>query len=87
MRDEYQAIVPRTSTGGDEAIDQPAHYQHPSGMECIQVAKLFGFCLGNVVKYIWRFEFGNRPKEKKLEDLKKARKYIDIKIADFETEK
>lgn len=60
-----------------EAVNHPAHYtNHPSGVECIQVTEHMGFCLGNAVKYIWRAD----DKGKAIEDLKKARWYIDREI-------
>ena len=57
----------------------PTHYrQHPSGVECIQIAEHMGFCTGNAIKYIWRAGLkGADP----LEDLRKARWYIDREIA------
>ena len=36
-----------------------------------------GFCLGNAVKYIWRADL----KHDAIEDLKKARFYLDREIA------
>jgi|GEM_PF-1310133 len=60
-----------------DAVDHPPHYtQHPSGIECIQVTQWMNFCLGNAVKYIWRAGL----KGDALEDLKKARRYLDIEI-------
>lgn len=60
----------------------PDHYRaHPSGVECITVTEHLGFCLGNAVKYIWRS--GERP-ERTVEDLKKARWYIDREIRRLE---
>lgn len=59
-----------------DPVDHPAHYtQHPSGIECIQITEHMGFCLGNAVKYIWRADLKNG-----VEDLKKARWYIDREI-------
>ena len=55
----------------------PDHYkQHPSGMECIQVTEHMNFCLGSAVKYLWR----SGLKGSALEDLMKARWYIDREI-------
>jgi hypothetical protein len=68
-------------TGADMATDMvnhPPHYNaHPSGVECIQITEHMGFCLGNAVKYIWRADL----KGDAVEDLKKARFYIDREIA------
>jgi hypothetical protein len=59
------------------SIINPAHYtQHPSGIESIEITEHFNFCLGNAVKYIWR----SGLKGNALEDLHKARWYIDREI-------
>lgn len=56
----------------------PTHYRsHPSGVECIQVTQHMGFNLGNAVKYIWRCDL----KHDAIEDLKKAKWYIEKEIA------
>lgn len=58
-------------------VNHPPHYtQHPSGVECIQITEHMGFCLGNAVKYIWRADL----KTNAIEDLQKARWYIDREI-------
>ncbi len=60
----------------------PSHYRsHPSGVECITIAEPFGFNLGNAIKYIWRA--GLKSKDP-IEDLKKARWYLDREIARLE---
>ena len=52
----------------------PQHYrQHPSGVECIEVTQHFNYCLGNVIKYVWRAGL----KQDAVEDLRKAAWYID----------
>lgn len=62
----------------DDPINHPAHYtRSPSGVECIEIAQHLGFCLGNALKYIWRVDQKGQP----LEDLQKARWYIDREIA------
>lgn len=58
-------------------VDKPKHYtEHPSGIECIQVTEHMGFNLGNAIKYIWRCDL----KQDAIEDLKKAKWYIDREI-------
>jgi hypothetical protein len=58
-------------------VDHPPHYiTHPSGVECIEVTEHMNFCLGNAVKYIWRAG----EKGEVIEDLKKARWYLDREI-------
>jgi len=60
-----------------DSVNHPPHYtSHPSGVECIQVAEHMNFCRGNAVKYIWRA--GEKGDE--IEDLKKARWYLDREI-------
>jgi hypothetical protein len=66
----------------NDPVKNPNHYtSHPSGVECIDITKHMNFCCGNVVKYIWRH--GLKDAEisgKALEDLKKARQYLDFEI-------
>ncbi|MEU1353861.1 DUF3310 domain-containing protein [Streptomyces cinnamoneus] len=68
------------AAGPADQVNHPDHYtSHPSGIECIQVTQHLDFLLGNVVKYLWRF--GLKPDTPSLQDLKKARWYLDHKIA------
>ena len=61
----------------NDPVNHPAHYtSHPSGVECIEVTRWMNFNLGNAIKYIWRA--GNKGNA--LEDLKKARWYLDDEI-------
>lgn len=63
-------------------INHPEHYtSHPSGIECIDIVKHMNFCLGNVIKYVWRVGLKGSSKENRLEDLQKAKKYIDFEIS------
>lgn len=68
-----------------DAITNPPHYtQHPSGVECIAIAEHFGFCLGSVVKYVWRAGLkqydGDDALASALKDLKKAQWFLDREI-------
>ena len=61
-----------------DQINHPPHYtSHPSGVECIQVAEHMSYSLGCVIKYLWRADL----KSDAIEDLKKARWYLDREIA------
>lgn len=61
-----------------DPVNSPSHYRsHPSGIECIQVTEHMGFCLGNAIKYIWR---AGLKSNSEVEDLRKARWYIDREI-------
>ncbi len=67
----------------DEKVNHPPHYTaHPSGVECITVVEHMGFNLGNAIKYIWRADEKGAP----LDDLRKARWYIDREIGKREKE-
>jgi len=62
-------------------VDHPPHYtSHPSGIECIEITEYFNFCLGNAIKYIWRHAL----KGNSVEDLKKARWYLDRELTRLE---
>lgn len=61
-----------------DAVNHPTHYNH-GGIEVIDAIESWqlGFHLGNVVKYVARAVH----KGSRLEDLKKARWYLDREIA------
>ena len=60
-----------------DPVNHPAHYiKHPSGVECIAITEWMNFNLGNCIKYIWRAG----EKGSLLENLKKARWYLDREI-------
>lgn len=66
-------------------VDHPTHYNsHPSGIECIEIAKHYNFCIGNAIKYLWRSglksEHGMTDTQKEIEDLRKAIWYINEEI-------
>jgi hypothetical protein len=75
----YQALIEPLKMGismpGD-SVNHPSHYNlSPSGVECIDVVEHLSFNIGNAIKYLWRHEHKNG-----VEDLKKARFYIDREI-------
>jgi len=60
-------------------VNEPAHYT-AGDIECIDAIKssmeydaFCGYLKGNVMKYVWRYNLKNNP----VEDLKKARWYLD----------
>ena len=60
-----------------DVVNNPKHYtSHPSGVDCIQITEHMSFNLGNALKYIWRCDL----KKEAIEDLRKARWYIDREI-------
>lgn len=61
----------------DDPVNHPKHYtSHPSGVECIDITEHYGFSIGNAIKYLWRAGL----KGDAIEDLKKARWYLDREI-------
>ena len=62
----------------NDPVNHPKHYtEHPSGIECIEITEHMNFCVGNAIKYLWRAGL----KGEQVEDLRKARWYIDREIA------
>ena len=68
-----------------EVVNHPQHYGGDTTYEAIKVIEAWGldkdFCLGNTVKYISRA--GKKDETKLLEDLLKAKWYLDRKIANL----
>jgi len=55
----------------------PSHYKDVvPGIECIELTESMDFVMGNVVKYLWRWEHKNGK-----EDLEKALWYVNRAIA------
>jgi len=61
-----------------DMVNNPPHYNQ-TGIECIHAIsaatdKGFKYYLqGNIMKYLWRFDYKDKP----LEDLQKAKWYLD----------
>lgn len=71
---------------GDDVVNNPSHYGNGQ-IECIDYMKdnmapemFMGFLEGNTKKYLHRF----RHKGKPVEDLRKARWYLDRLIQEYE---
>ena len=69
----------------NDNVNHPAHYNsHPSGIECIEIARHHNFNIGNTIKYLWRAglksEEGMEDTDKQVEDLNKAIWYIKDEI-------
>jgi|TARA_R100001594_G_scaffold42043_1_gene74072 hypothetical protein len=68
-----------------DMINHPPHYNQ-SGIECIDAIEAatmpnFKYYLqGNILKYLWRFDYKGKP----LEDLKKAQWYLNRLICVIE---
>lgn len=61
-------------------VSHPSHYANgwSNGAEVIDITEHLSFCAGNVVKYVCRA--GRKDPDKYVEDLEKARWYIDREI-------
>lgn len=69
------------SEAKNDPVNHPRHYTaHPSGVECITVTEHMTFNVGNAVKYLWRAGL----KGATIQDLQKARWYIDREIQRME---
>lgn len=65
-----------------DLVNHPPHYKSDSGIESIDVIEAFGlnFRLGNTIKYILRHDKKGKP----LEDLRKAKWYLEREIKKLE---
>ena len=77
----------------DNRVEHPSHYlwlKEKCGIEVIDITRHMNFNLGNCIKYILRSghktESGMTAREKQIEDLKKARFYINDEIERLEKE-
>lgn len=76
--------TPKPETENDN-VNHPSHYTQGS-IECIDAieasmepAEFRGAMKANIIKYLWRYEYKNG-----LEDLKKARFYLERMITSYE---
>lgn len=68
--------------GNFDDVNKPAHY-NDGRIEVIDYIedKKLGFCLGNAIKYISRA--GKKDPTKEIEDLQKAKWYIERRIKEL----
>ena len=90
--DEYRTEVRKLLEPKDliyrDNVNKPSHYTYGK-LECIDVIRevtngndaigIEAFCLGNVLKYLWRYKHKNGT-----EDLKKAMWYLERLIKESE---
>ena len=83
---ENYRLANAESDDKNDVVNHPKHYTDGKieVIEFIEDKKL-GFCLGNAVKYIARA--GKKDPTKEVEDLKKARWYIERRIKQIEEAK
>lgn len=73
-------------------VNHPVHYQGENGIEVIDSIEaavgfegLIAFCLGNAMKYVSRA--GKKSKDTEIQDLEKAKWYIDHALKKLRTVK
>lgn len=75
-----------SSNKTDDPVNHPVHYtSHPSGVECIDITRHFDFAVGNAIKYLWRCGL-KRGSDTDVQDLEKARWYINDKLKQLKDE-
>lgn len=85
VRDGFDTPKPKDT----DNVNHPKHYTQ-GGIECIDAIKaatvgksgIEAVCVANVVKYLWRYEEKNG-----VEDVKKARWYLERLISELESGK
>ena len=87
----YESMVTEEEEGGNHTeVDMVNHPDHYSGkIECIEAIEesmtpeaFNGYCKGNCLKYLWRYE----RKGKSLEDLQKADWYLKRLISSYQSQ-
>jgi hypothetical protein len=79
MKSKIEAGLPVINVPDFDNVENPKHYTSYKNIEVIQLAEQMNFNRGNVVKYVARAGLKNPDSE--LEDLRKARWYLDREIA------
>ena len=94
LRKKHPAIVKKyedlvdteMETNEVDMVNRPSHYLYGK-VECIVAIQesmspeaFFGYCKGNCIKYLWRYERKGKP----LEDLLKAQWYLERLISSYE---
>lgn len=86
LADDAKADVLHDAAPEHDDVNHPSHYTS-GGIECIDCIKaalgksFIGFLMGNVIKYSYRYKNKNG-----IEDLKKARWYLDRAIKELTDE-
>ena len=87
---EDEENVPCGTMDSESRVEHPNYYKLSNGIEVLDVIRDLPFNIGNVVKYVIRAgkkrEAGLSDKQKQLEDLKKAKFYIEDAIKQLNKE-
>lgn len=92
VTEEMKPFITEDNGPKGDPVNHPKHYcSHPSGIECIAIARHYDFAIGNAIKYLWRHglkhDEGKQDIDKAIEDLEKAIWYIKDEITTLEQKK
>lgn len=83
MKQQFDLLEKRNGASHADMVNKPPHYNQ-AGIECIEAIKAAtgtgyeSYLQGNIIKYIWRYEYKNG-----VEDLKKAHWYLERLIKEM----
>lgn len=88
LADSYNYLQSAEITRHNDLVNHPSHYQLHGGMEVIDIIEAVtwdlpsdeAYAIGNAIKYICRY----RNKGKPVQDLEKAKWYLNRAIKDYE---
>ena len=87
---EEKENVPRGTMDSESRVEHPNYYKLSNGIEVLDIVRDLPFNIGNVVKYVIRAgkkkEAGLSDKQKQIEDLEKAKFYIEDAIEQLNKE-
>lgn len=82
--------VPHGTMDSESRVEHPNYYKLSNGIEVLDIIRDLPFNIGNVVKYVIRAgkkkEAGLSDKQKQIEDLEKAKFYIEDAIKQLNKE-
>jgi hypothetical protein len=83
-----KGFVPHGTMGSENRVEHPNYYKLSNGIEVLDIVRDLPFNIGNVVKYVIRAgkkkEAGLSDKQKQIEDLEKAKFYLEDAIKQLE---
>lgn len=88
--EDEERNVPHGTMDSESRVEHPNYYKLSNGIEVLDVVRDLPFNIGNVVKYVIRAgkkkEAGLSDKQKQIEDLEKAKFYIEDAIKQLNKE-
>lgn len=88
--EDEEINVPRGTMDSESRVEHPNYYKLSNGIEVLDVIRDLPFNIGNVVKYVIRAgkkkEAGLSDKQKQIEDLEKAKFYLEDAIKQLNKE-